>query len=70
MKEDVVMLKKINNNKYEYMKNLNVNYQQYDILSSYMSMLNQMKITSHTRMSNDIDLYQRNDSINLNIEQE
>lgn len=37
----------------------NDNFEQQDILSSYMSLLNQMKSCSYNGMCNDIDLYHR-----------
>ncbi len=58
-----------NKDTYIYMNNVNVNFEQYDILSSYMSALDQMKVCSHTRMCNDIDLYHRVSDMNFNIEQ-
>lgn len=62
--------RKIDNTKKLYMNDVNINFEQYDILSSYMSVLNQMKVCSHTRMCNDIDLYHRFSDTKFNIEQE
>lgn len=58
------------NDTYVYMTNVNVNFEQYDILSSYMNAIDKMKICSHTRMCNDIDLYHRVSDMNFNMEQE
>ncbi|AUN14754.1 Uncharacterised protein [[Clostridium] sordellii] len=53
------MLRKKRNLKNNYRKIVNDSFEQQDILSSYMSMLNQMKTCSYNSMCNDIDLYHR-----------
>lgn len=55
------MLKKKDKSKKlnSYKELVNTNFEQEDILSSYMSILNQMKSCSFNGMCNDIDLYHR-----------
>lgn len=48
-----------NNRISSYREIVNDNFEQQDILSSYMSLLNQMKSFSYNGMCNDIDLYHR-----------
>jgi hypothetical protein len=47
------------NNQNKYTDLVNINFENTDILSSYMSVLNQMKTCSYNGMCNDIDLYHR-----------
>ncbi|MEG2787768.1 MAG: hypothetical protein RR942_08100 [Romboutsia sp.] len=52
--------KKEKNNRINlYRELINDNFEQQDILSSYMSLINQMKSCSYNGMCNDIDLYHR-----------
>ena len=48
-----------------YKELVNTNFEQEDILSSYMSILNQMKSCSFNGMCNDIDLYYRYCNVNF-----
>ncbi|MGL5756556.1 MAG: hypothetical protein ACRCYC_14590 [Paraclostridium sp.] len=51
--------KEKNNRINSYRELINDNFEQQDILSSYMSLINQMKSCSYNGMCNDIDLYHR-----------